>query len=235
MLHEGIINHQIWQLSPWYNQDSQYFTGDSTIIRNYGYVRRITLWISLHYMNRNVGLRTFGYMRPTKTQIGLRIRTVWLELLLSAWRHVASLAIQNAPSEDSDQPAQVRRLIWISTGGTCPKIRFLPFRLICKLWKQSNCSKNERKHKSVLTLICYGSLKTCKSYSSRKIHIIFSGIKGLFLLAQTYQFTTSYIPFYQCCQNSDSRAEERWRHAWVLKTSFGFIKWKGAFEYVPNS
>ena len=48
-------------------------------------------------------------------QIILRIDTIWSESSLSTWRkfvHV-SLAIQNAPSEDSDVPAQMRGLIWI--------------------------------------------------------------------------------------------------------------------------
>ena len=34
---------------------------------------------------------------------------------LSAWRNFAPLAIQNVPTEDSDQPAQMCRLIWIFT------------------------------------------------------------------------------------------------------------------------
>ena len=55
-------------------------------------------------------------MRSPKTQISLRIRTVWSESSLSAWSNVASQAIKNMPSEDSDQPAQMRRLIWIFTG-----------------------------------------------------------------------------------------------------------------------
>ena len=38
---------------------------------------------------------------------------VWSESSLSAWRIFASLAIQNAPSEDSDQTARMRSLIWI--------------------------------------------------------------------------------------------------------------------------
>ena len=51
---------------------------------------------------------------------------------LSAWRNFASLAIQNPPSEDSDQTAQMRRLIWIFSVRTCPKVRFLTLRLIIK-------------------------------------------------------------------------------------------------------
>ena len=40
---------------------------------------------------------TFSYVRPTKIQINLRIRTVWSESSLLAWRNLASLAIKNAP------------------------------------------------------------------------------------------------------------------------------------------
>ena len=42
----------------------------------------------------------------------------------------ASNAIRNARSEDSDQTARMRRLIWIFSWRTCPYVRFLPFRLI---------------------------------------------------------------------------------------------------------
>ena len=35
-------------------------------------------------------------MLPTKTQINLRIRAVWSESSVSAWRHFTSLATQNA-------------------------------------------------------------------------------------------------------------------------------------------
>ena len=45
-------------------------------------------------------------MRPTKTQNSLRTRAVRLESSLSPLRNVASLAIQNVPSEDSDQTAR---------------------------------------------------------------------------------------------------------------------------------
>ena len=74
--------------------------------------------------------RTFGHVRPTKTQISLRIRAVWLESLLSAWRSVASMAIQNAPSEDSDQTAHMRSLIWIFARCTWSKVHFLTLRFI---------------------------------------------------------------------------------------------------------
>ena len=63
-------------------------------------------------------------MRPAKTQISLRIRAVWLESLLSAWRKFASLAIQKCARKDSDQTARMRRLIWIFAGRTCRKTRF---------------------------------------------------------------------------------------------------------------
>ena len=79
-------------------------------------------------MSRNVQKRTPGQVRPTKTQISLRIRAVRSEFSFSAWRNFASLAIQNAPSEDSDQIARMRRLIWIFAGRTCHDVRFLTLR-----------------------------------------------------------------------------------------------------------
>ena len=52
-------------------------------------------------------------IRPTKTQIGLGIRPVWSEYLLSAWRKSGSLATHWAHSKDSDQTGRMPRLIWV--------------------------------------------------------------------------------------------------------------------------
>ena len=72
-------------------------------------------------ITRNVGKHTFRYVRPAMIQISLRIRAVWSESSLSAWRNFASLAIQNASSEDSDQTARMRLMWkrWLSYKGTC--------------------------------------------------------------------------------------------------------------------
>ena len=91
---------------------------------------RSSIWCC-YQMSRNVRKRTFSHERPTKTQISLRIRTVWSEPSLSAWRNFASLAIQNAASEDSDQTARKRRLIWNFAGRPCPKVGFLTLGLAC--------------------------------------------------------------------------------------------------------
>ena len=82
------------------------------------------------YINRNVRKRVFWHVRPTKTQISLRIGTVWSESSLSAWRNFASLTIQNASREDFDQTAQMRSLIRIFPGRPCPKVRFQTLRFI---------------------------------------------------------------------------------------------------------
>ena len=44
-----------------------------------------------------------------KTQIRLRMREVWSESSLSAWRNFASLAIQNAPSRDSEHISEKKK------------------------------------------------------------------------------------------------------------------------------
>ena len=87
--------------------------------------------------------RTFWYVRPTKTQISLRIRAVWSESSLSAWRNFASLAIQKAPSEDSDQTARMRRLIRIFAGRTCLKVRFLTVRQVTASFYRHNQPRAE--------------------------------------------------------------------------------------------
>ena len=53
---------------------------------------------------------------PKKTKISQSFCTVWSESSLVAWRNFASLAIQNASREDSDQ--------------TCQKVYFLTWQLI---------------------------------------------------------------------------------------------------------
>ena len=88
-------------------------------------ITKVTVLLHLH----NLRKRIFWRVRPTKTQISLCIRAVWLDSSLSVWRNVASLAIQNAPGKDSDQTARMRTLTWIFAGRTCPKERFHTFRL----------------------------------------------------------------------------------------------------------
>ena len=76
----------------------------------------------------------FWHVRPTKTQINLRIREVRPESSFSAKKkkkkNLYILAIKRALSEDSDQSARMRRLIWSFAGRTCPKLHFLTFRFI---------------------------------------------------------------------------------------------------------
>ena len=62
-----------------------------------------------------------GTYTQMKTRTGLRVPAVWSESSLSAWRNVVSLAIKNAPSENSDQTANaqadlVRRWAHMSEG-----------------------------------------------------------------------------------------------------------------------
>ena len=93
--------------------------------------------IYLHYILRLFYLKKLRPVLLEEVYAGHNILTcepihaVWPEYQLSAWWYFASLAIQNALSEDSDQPAQMRGLIWIFTRRTCSKVRLLSFRLIC--------------------------------------------------------------------------------------------------------
>ena len=61
---------------------------------------------------------TKWHVHPAKAQIGLGIRPVWSESLLSAWRSLGSLAIHKAHSEDSDQTGWMPRLIGVFAGCT---------------------------------------------------------------------------------------------------------------------
>ena len=57
---------------------------------------------------------------PRNTKTSLRINM----------KKFAFLVIPIAPSEDSDQPARMRRLIWIFAGRACLKVRYLTLLLI---------------------------------------------------------------------------------------------------------
>ena len=61
---------------------------------------------------------TKWHVHPAKTQISLGICPVWSESSLSAWRKLGSLATHWVHSEDSDQPGQMPRLIWVFAGCT---------------------------------------------------------------------------------------------------------------------
>ena len=107
----------------------------------YIHISEIQDLVKWYNFSLTVRKRTFWHMRSTKTQISLRIRAVWLESVLSTWRNFASMAIRNAPSEDSDQTAR----IWIFAGRTCPKVRFLTLQLI---WYKFN--PNWKKYNKVI-------------------------------------------------------------------------------------
>ena len=57
-----------------------------------------------------------------------------IRLFVARIRKFASLAIQNAPSVDSDQIAWMRKLIWILARCACPKIGFRTLRFV---WLES--------------------------------------------------------------------------------------------------
>ena len=58
----------------------------------------------------------FWHVRSTKTQIRL------IRVFVVRMKKHCILGYPKCSSEDSDQPAQMRRLIWIFTGRTCPKV-----------------------------------------------------------------------------------------------------------------
>ena len=72
--------------------------------------------------------------RLTKTQISLRLRAVLSEFVV-CMKKPCILAIQNPPSEESDQTARMRSLIWIFAGRTYLKVRCRTLRLIwIRIW-----------------------------------------------------------------------------------------------------
>ena len=90
-----------------------------------------------NHMSRNVRKRTFWHVRPTKTQISLRVRAVWSESSLSTWRNFVSLAIQNAPMKilmrlcecagwsESSLGADFRRYVYLRCGSDVLAVEML--------------------------------------------------------------------------------------------------------------
>ena len=81
---------------------------------------------SVQEMWRNVRKRTYMCThRRFKS-----VRAVWSVFVVRMKKFCSLGFVQyNVPREDSDQPARMRRLIWIFAGRICPKVRFLTFRL----------------------------------------------------------------------------------------------------------
>ena len=73
--------------------------------------------------------RTLGHVRPSKIQISLHIRAVWLNSLLGAIWIAEDAKFLHADNEDSDQTARMYRLIWDFDGRTCQKVRFLTLQI----------------------------------------------------------------------------------------------------------
>ena len=69
-------------------------------------------------------LITCLYVCAAKIQISLHIAIVWSEPYLCVWINVGPLTNQRARSEDSDQTADMRRLVWVFNWCTC---QLLPF------------------------------------------------------------------------------------------------------------
>ena len=74
-------------------------------------------------VSRNVRKRTCTCAQR-RLKISLRIHAVWSDSLLCAWKLFVSLTIQNVSSEDPDQTAWMRWLIWIFAGRPYPMYGF---------------------------------------------------------------------------------------------------------------
>ena len=80
-------------------------------------------------MSRNVGKRTYEYVRPAKILIRLRIRAVWSESSLGAFWIAKDAKFLHEDNEDLDQITRMRRLTWIFFWRICQKVLFCRMRL----------------------------------------------------------------------------------------------------------
>ena len=69
-------------------------------------------------------------------------------------KETASLAIQNAPSKESDQIVRTCRLIWIFAGRTCPKVHFLMYGSYDALFGELFCGYRTYVSINIKQVIC---------------------------------------------------------------------------------
>ena len=79
---------------------------------------------SLDYYQRKHMLQFRNDLVPLR-KISLRIRPVWSESSLSAWRKLGSLATHWTHSKDFDQTGRMPRLIWVFAGCTSHFVGFV--------------------------------------------------------------------------------------------------------------
>ena len=97
---------------------------------NYSVEKSMKFWKYFALVQRHVSLnlRKMYLLTCKLIQISLRIRAVWSESSLSAWKTFEPFAIQNAYKEYSDYTAQIRSWNWIIERRICPKVSFLTLR-----------------------------------------------------------------------------------------------------------
>ena len=81
-----------------------------------------------HQTSPNVRKRASWHMRETNSNhvaLPLNVNGIFVVRI----KKPCILGIKNAPSEDSDETVRMHRLIWIFTGRTYSKVRFLTLRL----------------------------------------------------------------------------------------------------------
>ena len=88
------------------------------IVRNLRFISRINFILSWAEHEKSFIITGPGYRLTPAPKEYSNQPAHPQRCFLSAWRNFASLAIQNAPSEESDQIARICRLIWNSARRT---------------------------------------------------------------------------------------------------------------------
>ena len=103
--------------------------------------------------------RTFWHVRPRRLKAACASAQSDQSLRCQHDETMHTWLSKTAPSENSDQTARMRRLIWIFTGRTCTKGRFLMLRLIQCITMMTFPFLNEVRENSnkILEKICIRS------------------------------------------------------------------------------
>ena len=117
-------------------------------------VRKHTFWHVEPPRHKNVPSNMCAQQRLKKKGLLIRVFVVRLN------KFCFLRAIRKAPSEDSDQTARMRRLIWIFAWCTCPKVRFLT---------RLNCVTEQLKLNRLSIIIISSKYKSLMLYHYNKL------------------------------------------------------------------
>ena len=152
-----------------------------------------------------VSVSTNPWLCAQRRQISLRIRPVWSESSLSAWRSTEPLATHWAHSKNSDQTGRMPRLIWVFLNNLLKKKRIIKLReyrflnysiiqIICQ------CALTSHFFKFAFCQICV-AIFWSQSFQHTPLKILVNLESGVHVFSgvTTYYMLLRYLAFISRC------------------------------------